>query len=51
MIRTVSHKFIRDSNGEIEFYDLVKDPDELDNAHGRPEYRSIEQELEKKLPG
>jgi arylsulfatase A-like enzyme len=49
MIRTASHKFIRDSNGEIEFYDLAKDPNELDNAHGRPEYRSIEQELDGKL--
>lgn len=49
MIRTASHKFIRDSNGEIEFYDLAKDPYELDNAHGRPEYRSIERELDKKL--
>jgi len=49
MIRTATHKFILDSNGDIEFYDLVKDPYELDNAHGRPEYRAIEQELSKKL--
>jgi arylsulfatase A-like enzyme len=49
MIRTATHKFIRDSNGEIEFYDLVKDPNELDNAHARPEYRSLEQELDRKL--
>ncbi len=49
MIRTLTHKLIQDSNGEIEFYDLVKDPYELDNAHGRPEYRAMEQELQTKL--
>ena len=49
MIRAATHKFIRDSNGDIEFYDLVKDPWELDNAHGRPEYQAIEQELDRKL--
>ncbi len=49
MIRTQTHKFVRDSNGDIEFYDLGKDPDELDNAHGRPEYKKIEQELDGKL--
>jgi arylsulfatase A-like enzyme len=49
MVRTLTHKLIQDSNGEIEFYDLVKDPYELDNAHGRPEYRAMEQELQTKL--
>ena len=34
---------------DIEFYDLKKDPYELDNAHGRAEYLAIEQELQKKL--
>jgi arylsulfatase A-like enzyme len=45
MIRTRRHKLIRDSNGEIEFYDLAKDPHELDNAHGRAEYRAEEANL------
>ncbi|MEX2261294.1 MAG: sulfatase-like hydrolase/transferase [Bryobacteraceae bacterium] len=45
MIRTHSHKAIVDSNGEVEFYDLVRDPHELENAHGRPEYREEEQRL------
>ena len=45
MVRTNAHKLIRDSNGDIEFYDLEKDPHELDSAHGRPEYRMAEQEL------
>jgi hypothetical protein len=45
MIRTHTHKVIVDSNGEVEFYDLVRDPHELDNAHGRPEYREEEEML------
>ncbi len=45
MIRTRTHKLIRDSNGEIEFYDLVKDPHELDNAHGRTQHRAAEAKL------
>jgi hypothetical protein len=51
MIRTATHKLIRDSNGDIEFYDLVKDPDELDNAHEQAEYRALESELDAKLQG
>ena len=39
MIRTHTHKLIHDSNGEVEFYDLAKDPDELENVHNRPAYR------------
>lgn len=49
MIRTATHKLIRDSNGETEFYHLAKDPYELDNVHGRPEYRTEERELAGKL--
>jgi len=49
MVRTHTHKLILDSNGEGEFYDLLKDPHELDNAHGRPEYRKIEAELRERL--
>jgi arylsulfatase A-like enzyme len=49
MIRTLTHKLIRDSNGEVEFYDLVKDPYELDNAHGRAGYRGREDELQRML--
>jgi arylsulfatase A-like enzyme len=45
MIRTQTHKLIRDSNGDVEFYDLVKDPYELDNIHGRPAYRAAEAQL------
>jgi choline-sulfatase len=49
MIRTATHKYVLDSNGDIEFYDLVKDPWELDNAHGRKEYAAVERELAGKL--
>jgi arylsulfatase A-like enzyme len=51
MIRTLTHKLIQDSNGESEFYDLMKDPYELDNVHGRSEYRTLEEELRRKLQG
>jgi arylsulfatase A-like enzyme len=51
MIRTHAHKLVRDSNGDVEFYDLEKDPDEFENVHDRPEYRAAEQELEKDLAG
>ena len=49
MIRTKKHKLTSDSNGDIEFYDLEKDPMEFENVHGRPEYRKVEQELSREL--
>jgi len=45
MIRTRTHKLIRDSNGEIEFYDLAKDPHELNNSHDRIVYKAEEAKL------
>ena len=51
MIRTHTHKVILDSNGEVEFYDLIQDPNELDNAHGRPEYQQEERRLLQLLEG
>jgi hypothetical protein len=49
MARTHNHKLIADSNGDIEFYDLAKDPNEMENVHGKPEYRTIEDDLRRKL--
>jgi hypothetical protein len=49
MIRSHTHKIIADSNGEIEFYDLVRDPHELTNVHGQAEYREPEEQLKKLL--
>jgi arylsulfatase len=51
MIRTTTHKLIQDSTGEIEFHDLVRDPHELENVHGRPAYRTLESQLREKLQG
>lgn len=49
MARTHTHKLSVDSNDEVEFYDLVKDPHETENVHGRPEYRAAEEDLRRKL--
>ncbi len=49
MIRSHTHKIIADSNGEVEFYDLVRDPHELSNVHGQAEYREAEERLTKLL--
>jgi arylsulfatase A-like enzyme len=51
MIRTQTHKLVADSNGEIEFYDLTKDPDELTGVQGQPPYREEEARLTKRLAG
>jgi hypothetical protein len=32
-------------NGEIEFYNLLKDRHELNNVHGQPEHRAAEAKL------
>ncbi|MBN2713261.1 MAG: sulfatase-like hydrolase/transferase [Planctomycetes bacterium] len=45
MIRTRSHKLIRRPGGEHELYDMVKDPQELENIFGRPEVEDIQREL------
>jgi hypothetical protein len=49
MIRTHTHKLITDSNGDVEFYDLVRDPHELTNAHDHADSREAEGELRKLL--
>ena len=46
-IRTERYKLIRFYQfDEWELYDLQKDPDELDNLHGKPEYGEITRRLE-----
>lgn len=45
MIRTPTHKLIADSNGDIEFYDLARDPHELANVHATPPYKDHERLL------
>ncbi len=46
MIRTRSHKLIKRTSGEHEFYDLVNDPKELKNLYDDLEYMKIRGEME-----
>ena len=49
MIRTMTHKLVRRTYGDHELYDLQKDPRELTNVYGKPEYEVIRLELETRL--
>ena len=49
MARTLTHKLIVDSNDEVELYDLAKDPYEMENVYGKPEYSAVEIDLRRKL--
>ena len=48
-IRTVGWKYIEYITGEIELYDLVNDPYEMDNLAGNPEYQDRLDELAAQL--
>jgi arylsulfatase A-like enzyme len=48
-IRTREWKYTEYSTGEVELYDLVNDPYELQNAAGKKEYREIQAELAQRL--
>ncbi len=49
MCRTTTHKYVRRLYEKDELYDLEKDPAELHNVSGRPEYREIEAALANRL--
>jgi choline-sulfatase len=49
MIHTATHKLVHRPTGICEFYDLVCDPQELDNQYGAPDQLSIQQTLERRL--
>lgn len=49
MIRTKKHKFVFNSSSISEFYDLERDPTELENRVDDPEYRDIRNHLKKIL--
>ncbi len=49
MARTLTHKLVRRSDGKHEFYDLVKDPDELYNVYDKEIYEAEQKTLEKAL--
>ncbi len=48
-VRTPRYKYVENSTGEIELYDLVKDPYELQNVHGAPGYAAAERALATRL--
>ncbi len=49
MARTLTHKLVLRSDGHSELYDLAKDPDELCNVYGDPEYEPVRGDLEGRL--
>ncbi len=49
MVRTETHKLIYRLNGSHEFYDLKKDPDELENRYGEAEYANVQRDLERRI--
>jgi N-acetylglucosamine-6-sulfatase len=48
-IRTATWKYVEYSTGEMELYDLVNDPYELQNIAGKRDYRDIQVDLAVKL--
>jgi N-acetylglucosamine-6-sulfatase len=48
-VRTLTHKYVEYDNGELELYDLVLDPYELQNVAGNPDYAEIQEVLAAKL--
>ena len=48
-IRTAEWKYTEYSTGEVELYDLVNDPFELENLAGKRDYREIQAELAARL--
>lgn len=48
-VRTAEWKYTEYSTGEVELYDLINDPYELQNIAGKREYTDIQNELAKKL--
>lgn len=49
MIRTASYKLVRRTADVSELYDLVQDPQELNNVYGQDGYTNVQAELESKL--
>lgn len=49
MIRTMSHKLVKRSDGDNELYQLSNDKDELCNLYGQSEFKDIQQQLEERM--
>jgi hypothetical protein len=50
-VRTQHYKYVENTTGEVELYDLVNDPYELKNLHLNPKYTEIEAALRRRLNG
>jgi N-acetylglucosamine-6-sulfatase len=48
-VRTTSHMYVRNRTGEVELYDLRRDPDQLRNLAGRPGARRLQSRLSRRL--
>ncbi|MGH8984992.1 MAG: hypothetical protein ACRDY6_14110 [Acidimicrobiia bacterium] len=48
-MRTERYVHLEDTNGAREFYDLVADPDQLEDLHGRPGTGAVEARLADRL--
>jgi hypothetical protein len=49
MIRTLDHKLVVRPDGQSEFYDLRRDPLELNNAIGGRQYAGIQAQLRTRM--
>ena len=45
MLRKGRYKLVMDMQGRGQLYDLERDPVELNNLYGRPEWAAVEREL------
>ena len=48
-VRTQTHSYIKRLNGGVELYDIVNDPQQLNNLAGKDTSRELEHTLEKTL--
>jgi hypothetical protein len=48
-LRTPSYVYAEHANGELELYDLRRDPDQLESLHADPEYAAVRAELARRL--
>jgi hypothetical protein len=49
MMRTTEHKLVLRPDGVSEFYDLEKDPRELENVYGHQIYAAVQARMERAM--